>query len=315
MWGNNMNEYSIVDRRRRSFLILDKAISLAYAPYIGAESVCLYLLYASLADHQGSASIEPEELIEFLGMNSESMEKCNQTLEEYGLIKLEDHEHNGRIITNCYVLEPPPLPQTLYQDLRKKSLTKYIEDVLEFVPAESPKKSTRPRRSLITESKLITKLYQGIGVRKIDIFEREAGKKHVKDLVGMGYSLEDIDFAVEWSLEKAINQIEDFSSIKALIETAIEAREKYMAEQTQQAKKEVKGQGEEEIERKMVEAYRKMMPEAEEKRLRQQVMEKIRQDERMNEEFVTEQLLIIMENEIIRKEYLKRGVMEDGGQD
>ena len=84
-----------------------------------------------------------------------------------------------------------------------------------------------------------------------------------------------------------------------------------MAERTQQAEKEVKGQGEEEIERKMVEAYRKMMPEAEEKRLRQQVLEKIRQDERMNEEFVTEQLLVIMENEIIRKEYLKRSVLGD----
>ena len=305
-----MNEYSIIDEKRRPFLILDKAIPLAYAPYIGADSVCLYLLYASLAD-QGSAAIEPEELKEFLDMDTESIEKCNQTLEEYGLIKLENHEHNGRIVTNCYVLKPPPLPQTLYQDLRKKSLTKYIEDVLEFVPAKSPQKSTRTRRSLITESKLITKLYKGIGSGKVDIFEREAGKRHIKELVEKGYSLEDIDFAVEWSLEKAISQIEDFSSIKDLIENAITDREKYMAERTQQAEKEVKGQGEEEIERKMVEAYRKMMPEAEEKRLRQQVLEKIRQDERMNEEFVTEQLLIIMENEIIRKEYLKRGVLGD----
>jgi hypothetical protein len=306
-----MNEYSIIDGRRRSFLILDKAIPLAYAPYIGADSVCLYLLYASLAD-QSSASIEPDEIQEFLGIDTESMQKCNQTLEEYGLIKLEDHEHNGRIITNCYVLKPPPLPQTLYQDLRKKSLTKYIEDVLEFVPA-APKKSTRTRRSLITESKLISKLYKGIGHSKVDVFEREAGKRQVKELVEKGYSLEDIDFAVEWSLEKAIGQIEDFSSIKDLIGKAIEDREKYMAERTQQAEQEVKGHGEEEIERKMVEAYRKMMPEAEEKRLRQQVLEKIRQDERMNEEFVTEQLLVIMENEIIRKEYLKRGVFGDEG--
>lgn len=304
-----MNEYSIIDGRHRSFLILDKAIPLAYAPYIGADSVCLYLLYASLAD-QGSASIEPDEIQEFLDMDTESMQKCNQTLEEYGLIKLEDHEHNGRIITNCYVLMPPPLPQTLYQELRKKSLTKYIEDVLEFVPA-TPKRSIRARRSLITESKLISKLYKGIGNGKVDIFERESGKRHIKELVEKGYSLEDIDFAVEWSLEKAISEVEDFSSIKDLIERAIADREKYMAERTQQAEQEVKGQGEEEIERKMVEAYRKMMPEAEEKRLRQQVLEKIRQDERMNEEFVTEQLLIIMENEIIRKEYLKRGVPGD----
>ena len=33
----------------------------------------------------------------------------------------------------------------------------------------------------------------------------------------------------------------------------------------------------------------------------------------LNEEFVTEQLIIIKENEIIRKEYLRRGISEDGG--
>jgi len=86
-----------------------------------------------------------------------------------------------------------------------------------------------------------------------------------------------------------------------------------MAKRTLQAEREVKHQEEEEIDRKVVEAYRKMMPDAEKKRLRERVMEDIRKDKRMNEEFVTEQLIIIMENEIIRKEYLRRGLVEDGG--
>jgi hypothetical protein len=309
---NIMKEYSVVDRRKCSSLILDKAIPLAYAPYIGAESVCLYLLYASLAD-QGNAFIEPDDVREFLGMDSESLEKCNQTLEEYGLIKLENHEHNGRIVSNCYVLQPPPLPQTLYSDLRKKALAKYVEDVLGFMPAESPRKSKRKRRPLITASKLITKLYKGIGNGKVDVFERESGKKHIGDLMQKGYSLEDIDFAIEWSLENARGEIEDFSSIKSLMDRAIAAREEYMTKRTQQAEQEVKLQEEEQIERKMVEAYRKMMPDAEKKRLRERVMEEIRQDKRINEEFVTEQLIIIKENEIIRKEYLRRGIAGDGG--
>ena len=55
------------------------------------------------------------------------------------------------------------------------------------------------------------------------------------------------------------------------------------------------------------------MADAEKKRLRERVMEDIRQNKEMNAEFVTEQLVIIMENEIIRKEYLKRGVGEGGG--
>ena len=307
-----MKEYSVVDRRKSSFLILDKAIPMAYAPYIGAESVSLYLLYAAIAD-QGNASIEPEELRDFLGMDGESLEKCNQTLEEYGLIKLENHEHNGRIISNCYVLQPPPLPQALHKDLRKKALARYVEDILGFVPTESPRKSTRKRHPLITASKLITKLYKGIGNGKVDIFERESGKRHINDLLEAGYSLEDIDFTIEWSLQSARHKVEDFSSIKNLIDRAITAREEYMAERTQQAEQEVKQQENEEIEQKMVEAYRKMMPDVEKKRLRERVMEEIRQDKRINEEFVTEPLIVIKENEIIRTEYLKRGVVEDGG--
>lgn len=306
-----MKEYSVVDKRKCSFLMLDKAIPLAYAPYIGAEAVRLYLLYASLAD-QGNAFIEPEELREFLDMDSESLEKYNQILEEYGLIKLENHEHNGRIVSNCYVLQPPPLPQTLYSDLRKKPLAKYVEDILGYVPTESPPRSKRKRRPLITATKLINKLYKSMGNGKVDIFERESGKRHISDLVQKGYSLEDIDFTIEWGLESARDEIEDFSSIKNLIDRAIAAREEYMAERTQQAEEEVKHQEGEEIERKMVEAYRKMMPDAEKKRLRERVMEEIRRDERINEEFVTEPLIVIKENEIIRKEYLKRGVAGDG---
>ena len=293
-------------------MLLDKAIPLAYAPYIGSEAVCLYLLYASLAD-QGNASIEPDDLKEFLGMDSESLERCNEVLEEYGLIKLENHEHNGRIVSSCYILQPPPLPHTLHNDLRKRALAKYVEDILGFMPAESPSRKKRTRRPLITATKLITKLYGGIGNGKVDIFERESGKRHISDLLQQGYSLEDIDFAIEWSLENARNEIEDFSSIKNLIKRAIAAREEYMAKRTRQVEREVKQQEGEEIERKMVEAYRKMMPDSEKKRLRERVMEEIRQDKRINEEFVTEQLVIIKENEIIRKEYLKRGVTGDGG--
>ena len=63
---------------------------------------------------------------------------------------------------------------------------------------------------------------------------------------------------------------------------------------------------EEEIERKMVDAYKNMMSEGEKKRLRERVMAEILKDKRINEEFVTEQLIIIKENEIIRKEYLRR---------
>ncbi len=146
----------------------------------------------------------------------------------------------------------------------------------------------------------------GIGRGKADIFERESGKKHIGDLLDAGYSLEDIDFAIEWSLENALGEVEDFSSIKNLVGRAVAAREEYMTKRTQQAKAEVRDQGEEQIERKMVEAYKNIMSDGEKKRLRERVMAEILKDERINEEFVTEQYLIAEENKIIREEYLPR---------
>ena len=301
-----MKEYSIIDKRKRSTLVLSKAIPLAYGPHIGSDAVYLYLLYVSMSD-QGNVPIEDEDIKEFMSIDSESLEKCNQTLEEYGLIKLEDHEHDGRVVTNCYVLQPPPLPQTLYQNLRKRSLAKHIEDILDIVPPEAPQKKTRAKRQLITATKLINNFYKALGNGKVDIFERESAKQHISDLLQDGYSLEDIDFAIDWGFEFARDEVEDFSSIANFIERAVAAREEHLANRSQRAEEEAKSQEEEEIERKIVAAYRKMMPEAEQKRLRERVMQEIRQDKRINEEFVTEQLIVIKENEIIRKEYLKRG--------
>lgn len=300
-----MNEYNILDKRKSPFITLHKVIPLAYAPFIGSEATCLYLLYVALAD-QGSEAIELEDIKDFLSIDNETLEKCNQSLEEYGLIKFENYEHNGRIMVNCHILNPSPFPQTLYPELRKKALSKYIEGILDFVPTEVPGRPKRVRRSLVTVTKLINNFYSGIGNGRIDIFEREAGKKNISELTEKGYSLEDIDFAIEWCLENARDEIEDFSSIKNLIDKALKAREEYIAKKSEKVEKEAGQQEQEEIERKMIEAYRKLMSDAEKKKLRERVMNELRQDKRINEEFVTEPLIIIKENEIIRREYLKR---------
>jgi hypothetical protein len=303
-----MDEYSVIDKRKYPFLIIDKSIPLAYAPYIGPEAVCLYILYISLAD-QGSLLFSLEDVRDFLGISNEILAECNKSLEEYGLIKLENHEHNGRIVSNCYVLQPPPFPRTLYADLNSKALVKnVVQDLLSLAPEEQPaSQPKRARTTLITSTKLISKFYSMMGNGKVDIFEKEAGKKHINDLTKMGYSLDDIDFAIEWGFENASDEIDDLSSIMNLIDRAIEAKEKYMAERSQQAEDEVKGQENELIERKMMDAYRKMMSEAEKKVLRDRAMDRIKQDKRINEEFVTEQHIVIIENEIIREEYLHKG--------
>lgn len=302
-----MDEYSVLDKRKFPILIIDKSIPLAYAPYIGADAVCLYLIYLSISD-QGVSTFNSDEIRDFIDIDSIKLEECNKKLEEYGLIKLETNEHNGRIINTCYILQPPPIPRTLYAELQNKGLVRdFIKDI--SVQSQTEQKQApirRVRTSLITPNKIITKFYSMMGNGKIDIFEREAGKKHLNDLQKMGYSLDDIDFAVEWGFEHAREEIEDFSSIADIIDKAISEREKYIAERQKQAEKEARIQENEDIERKMIEAYKKMMSDAERKILRERAMEIIKQDKRINPEFVTEQFIIIKENEIIREEYLKK---------
>ncbi len=302
-----MDEYSILDRRKYPILVIDKSIPLAYAPYIGSDAVCLYLIYLSIAD-QGVSSFDSDEIIDFMGIDSVKLEECNKKLEEYGLIKLETSEYNGRIVNTCYILQPPPIPRTLYAELQNKSLVRdFVKDILVQTSTEQKQVPVkRVRTSLVTPNKIITKFYSMMGNGKIDIFEREAGKKHISDLQKKGYSIDDIDFAVEWILENAREEVEDFSSIANLIDKAISAREQYFAERQQQAEKEARSQENEDIERKMIESYKKMMSDPERKALRERAMEIIRQDKRINMEFVTEQFIIIKENEIIREEYLKK---------
>ncbi|MGQ9608922.1 MAG: hypothetical protein ACUVWN_06460 [bacterium] len=301
-----MDEYSVIDKRKCRYIIMDKSIPLAYAPYIGVEAVCLYLIYASLADY-GVTSIESDAIKDFIGISEEKLKECNNTLEEYGLIKIENQEHDGKIVNKCYVLQTPPLPSTLAIDLRKKSLVKDIlDEIVQISPSEMKVQPKRARSTLITIPKLINKFYSKAGNGSVDIFEREAGKKHINNLLKKGYSLEDIDFTIEWGFANARDEIDDISSIGNLIDRAIADREEHIAKRTKQAEEEAKRQYNEEIERKMVESYRMMMSDSEKKLLRERAMNIIRQDSRINLEFVTEQLIIIKENEIIRNEYLKK---------
>lgn len=302
-----MDEFSVIDKRKCRYIIIDKSIPLAYAPYIGAESVCLYMIYTALADY-GVASLESDAIKDFMGISDEKLEECNDKLEEYGLIKIENYEHDGKIVSKCYVFQPPPLPSTLSVDLRKKILVKdIIDEIAHISPDETKVQPKRTRNTLITIPKLINKFYSKIGNDRIDIFEREAGKKYINNLLKKGYSLEDIDFAIEWGFTNASEEIEDISSIGNLIDRALMDREEHIAKRTRQAEEEAKRQYEEELERKMIESYRMMMPDSEKKLLRERAMDIIRQDKRINLEFVTEQLIIIKENEIIRNEYLKKG--------
>lgn len=311
-----MDEFSVIDNRKCHYIIMDKAIPLAYAPYIGAESVCLYLIYASLADH-GVTSIESSAIKDFIGISDEKLEECNNILEEYGLIKIENHEHDGKIINKCYILQPPPLPSTLSVDLRKKSLVKDIlDEIIQISPDEIKVQPKRARSTLITIPKLINKFYTKVGNGRVDIFEREAGKKYINSLLKKGHSLEDIDFAIEWGFANAREEIDDISSIGSLIDRAITDREEHIARRTKQAEESAKKQYNEEIERKMIESYRMMMSDHEKKLLRERAMDIIRQDSRINLEFVTEQLIIIKENEIIRNEHLKKwGLAIQGKED
>lgn len=300
-----MDEFAIIDKRKHRYITIDRSIILAYSPFIGSKALHLYLLYITLGV-DGDMVFSKNDISNFLNISQEEFDEANRTLEEYGLIKIETRERDGKIVNICNIIETPAVPKTIQMSLRKKALVVgLIDDMIQASPAQQDVKK-KSRRTLITPMKLITKFYSLLGNGDVDIFEREAGKRHINRLMEQGYSLDDIDFAIEWCFENVRNELHDLSSLLKFIDRAINERDEYLSKREQQTNIELEAREDDELERKMIESYKKMMPDNERKALRQRALDMILQDKRINPEFVTEHLIAIKENEIVREEFLRK---------
>jgi len=149
--------------------------------------------------------------------------------------------------------------------------------------------------------------YTGIGQERISKVKREKGDSVLKELQKEGFSAEDIQFAIEWTLKpkNTKEKVHDFGIIPHTIGQALAAREAGQ-QAAESARKEEAGVRAAEEERKRlegeIEEMRAKLSEADLMDLRERAESEIRESGKYPAEFINEPLIVTMENEILRRE-------------
>jgi len=153
---------------------------------------------------------------------------------------------------------------------------------------------------------IISGFYSKIGQTKISREKRERAEKSIKELIKDGFSLEDIHCAVDWTLKNSKEDPYDFSIVKHTIGQAMAAKKKTEAEETKRIEAEriaAQERAEEEMrEREMakIAVFKESLSAEERTKLRERAEAEIRDSGQFKEEFITDYLIEIKENEIIR---------------
>jgi len=205
-----------------------------------------------------------------------------------------------------------------FRRLNIRPLTHKPTDSNDLQPKKNEEK--KPIYNLIYRSKdlslshmeVISGFYKGIGQKKIAKEKRERAEKCIQELLEDGFNSEDIQHAVEWTLKNSKEEIYDFSIIKHTIGQAMAAKRKAEAEKKQKLKEDQAArekQAEEdkkEKERLKIEAYKESLSKTKLAELREQALKELMDTEGMKKEFVTDILVAVKENEIL-KSRMKEG--------
>lgn len=174
---------------------------------------------------------------------------------------------------------------------------------------------SRARESLLEDldgidlslSRAISLFYNGIGQKKISKGKRERGKKIYEKLIEDGFTPEQIQFAVGWTLKNAKEDLYDFSILEHTIGQAMagmereqrkrEEREKRQNEAAEMEKKET----EEEAVRKRILEHKASLNSAARAELRREAEAELRNSGQFKDDFIDDFLVEIKENQIIRR--------------
>ena len=162
-------------------------------------------------------------------------------------------------------------------------------------------------KDTLSPDKIITFFYRGIGQKRISKTKRERAKICIKELTKDGFSVETIQFAVEWTLENAKKDLYDFSIIKHTVGQAMATKKKAEAETAKKREKEriaAQERAEEEArerETAKIKAYKKNLDTDERVQLRKKAEDEIRNSGQYRAEFITDYLIAAKENELIGK--------------
>lgn len=163
-------------------------------------------------------------------------------------------------------------------------------------------------KNTLSTREIVSNFYRGIGQKRVTKAKREKAEECIKELLDEEFSLEDIQFAVQWTLDNSKEDIYDFSIIKHTVGQAIANREKLETEKVRKLKKEKIARQEEEAERRKEEeraelrVHKDELSKGEREGLRKRAMDEIRKMEGIKSQFITDMLIEARENEILKSE-------------
>jgi hypothetical protein len=155
---------------------------------------------------------------------------------------------------------------------------------------------------------IISGFYKRIGQARVPKAKRERAEKIIQELLAEGYSLENIQFAAQWTPDNAKEQLYDFSILEHTIEQAmavkkkIEAREQRSRELEQAAELDRIENEQMEADREKAEAHKSKLDEDQREELRDRALKEIRSTDGIKEDFISEALVASKENEILKGE-------------
>ena len=167
-------------------------------------------------------------------------------------------------------------------------------------------------KNSLSLDQIVHLFYNGIGQTKISQRKREKAKKCFEELIQDGFTNDDIQFAVEWTLTNMKEKPYDFSIIKDTISQAMAQKDKIQKEQKLQIEKEIsktqreKKEKEEEKERENIIAIKQNLSTTERSELRNRALEIIKNTEGIKENLITEILIEAKENEMLKLELCKQ---------
>ena len=157
-------------------------------------------------------------------------------------------------------------------------------------------------------SEIISDFYKGIGQTKISKSKKEKAENNIVELLNDSFSIEDVEFAVEWTLKNTTEKIYDFSIIKHTIGQAVAEKKKIDNQKAKRLEIEsVASEKQKEEERgarelAKIKAHKETMNPKDRANLHKRADAEIRNSGKYREEFITEILIESKENELIGKE-------------
>lgn len=153
----------------------------------------------------------------------------------------------------------------------------------------------------------ISDFYTSIGQKKISEKKRERGLEIYEKLREDGFTAEQIQFAVEWTVKNATEDLYDFSILEHTIGQAMTEMAKEEKRQERRERRELEAaererrEGEEEAERRRVLEYKESLGPAERKQLRSEAEQEIKESGQFKDEFIDDFILEVRENQILRR--------------